>query len=147
MQHSFIAFTYLYLSTLAICLPSGWICYYSRCFSWAFLLWFTLLRDSINNSIMYTDIYIVIYIFISAILFVFWVDENESLENGKCKISRWTANSCTEKAEQNLEARKHAANRTRQRSFRCGRGKVIFYEASRQERGKRFKAVATLALN
>lgn len=39
-----------------------------------------------------------------------------------------------EKAEQNLEARKHAANRTRQRSFRCGQGKVIFYEASQQER-------------
>lgn len=52
-----------------------------------------------------------------------------------------------QKAEQNLEARKHAANRTRQRSFRSGQGKVIFYEASQQERGKRFKAAATLALN
>lgn len=40
-------------------------------FSLLFMSFFTFLRDSINNSIMYTDIYIVIYIFISAILFAF----------------------------------------------------------------------------
>lgn len=144
MQQTFIAFTYPYLSTLAICIPSFWICYYSCCFSWAFLVWFTLLRDSINNSIIYI---LYTYIFISAILCVQSRRERQPWERKMQNITldrkQLHGESRAKPGSQKTCSQPHASAEL---SLRPGQGHFLWGQPARTMK-KRFKAVATLALN